>query len=85
MNNTQRLQHINVLLRSFVSGRGVNSVYDAQEHHGHVIHLTLNHVEPAANPYESLPGLVGLLALCKEDRLHPTNEAVPAVCGRLQI
>ena len=81
-NNTRPLKHIHVILRSFVPGRGANGAQDAQERRGHVVHLTLNHVESPANPYESLPGLVGLLALRKEDCLDPTNEAVPAVRGR---
>ena len=58
---------------------------DAQEHHGHVVHLTLNHVESSANPYKSLSGLIGLLVLCEEDHLHPANKAVPAMCGQPQI
>ena len=73
----RRLRHIKALLRSFVPGGGADGAQDAQECRGHVVHLTLNHVKSPADPYESLPGLVGLLALRKEDCLDPTNEAVP--------
>ena len=63
----------------------MNGVQDTQERSCHVVHLALNDVKPPAHPYEPFPGLTGLLALRKENRLHSTDEIVLAMRGRPQI